>query len=278
MQIHIAVVLFGLAGLFGKILFLSPVIIVFGRVLFAAISLLVAITYLRQSLRLASAKSYLPFALLGIILAAHWVTFFQSVQVSSVAIGLITFSTFPVFVAFMEPYLFRENMRFQDVLLALIALVGIFILIPHFELGNSTTQGVLWGVVSGFTFALLSVLNRKCVQNHSSLLIAFYQDIFAALALLPFIVTQWPIVSTRDLSFLLVLGVLCTAVSHSLFISGMRHIKARVASMIACLEPFYGVIFAALLLHEIPSPRTIIGGLLILGVASYASVVASHDE
>lgn len=276
-EIHVAVFLFGLAGLFGKFLSLSSFVIVFGRVLFATIALLIAIPYFKQSLKLQSRKAYAAFVMLGIILAIHWTTFFESVQVSSVAIGLITFSTFPVFVAFMEPYMFGERLRLVDAMLAFIALIGIIILVPSFELGNSITQGVLWGIASGFTFALLSLLNRKYVQSYSSMVIALYQDAFAAVALLPFVVWHWPSLTSRDILLLIVLGVFCTAIAHSLFIGGMQHVRARVASMIASLEPFYGIIFAALLLHEIPSLRTIIGGLIILGVAFYATLKESKS-
>jgi len=277
-EIHIGVFLFGLAGLFGKLLSLSPTVIVFGRVFFASITLGLLSMVTGRSLRLNSPKALLPFVCLGIILAVHWATFFQSIQVSTVAIGLITFSTFPVFVAFIEPFMFREKLKAKDVVLAAIALAGIVILVPSLEVGNNITQGVLWGVASGFTFALLSLLNRKYVQSYSSVAIAFYQDVFAALVLLPFVLKASPVISLRDILLLLVLGVLCTAVAHSLFIGGMQRIKARVASMIACLEPFYGAVIAAVLLHETPSIRTIIGGLIVVSVAFYATVSESKAE
>ena len=72
----------------------------------------------------------------------------------------------------------------------------------------------------------------------------------------------------------LVLGVLCTAAAHSLFIAGMRTITARTASMIACLELVYGPIFAAVLLGEVPSGRIVLGGLVVVGVAFYATFKA----
>ena len=279
-RIHAAVLLFGFAGLFGspKLLPLSPIIIVFGRVVFASLTLLLAGFVRHDILGPLPRRSFLAFAALGALLAVHWTTFFQSVQSSNVVLALITYSTFPVFVAFLEPLFFREKLRMVDVVLALVALVGIAILKSTWSLEDRATQGVLWGVASGLTFALLSLLNRKYVRRHSSITIALYQDGFAAVALLPFVVRQWPPFTAKEVMLLAVLGVLCTAVAHSLFIAGMNGISARSASMIACLEPLYGAILAALFLDEIPTVRTVLGGVIILGVAFYATLRAGRHN
>jgi drug/metabolite transporter (DMT)-like permease len=98
---------------------------------------------------------------------------------------------------------------------------------PGFDLRDRTSQGVLWGVASGLTFALLSLLNRKYVRQHSSITIALYQDAFAAVVLLPYVLLDWPSLEVSDLLWLLFLGVVCTAFSHSLFIGGMRRRPER---------------------------------------------------
>src|SRR3989344_4468916 len=110
-EIHIAVLLFGLAGIFGKLLSLPPIIITLGRVLFASIVLLIIILYKKQKIQLNTKKDYIIFIVLGIILAIHWTTFFQSIKLSTVAIGLLTFSTFPVFTTFIEPIVFNEKIK-----------------------------------------------------------------------------------------------------------------------------------------------------------------------
>ncbi|MHB1421655.1 MAG: DMT family transporter [Gemmataceae bacterium] len=274
LSIHAAVLLFGFAGLFGdeRLLKLSPSAIVFGRVAFASAALLLLALFRRDILRPVSRRSQFAFALLGVLLAVHWATFFQAVKTSNVALALITYSTFPVFVAFLEPLFFREKLRVSDVVRAALALAGVAILLPRFELSNRATQGVLWGIASGFTFALLSLCNRRFVRQHSSTTIALYQDLFAAAVLLPFAVADWRSFSARDVLLLVVLGVLCTAVAHSLFIAGMRGISARTASTIACLEPVYGTLLAVVFFAEIPTLRTVLGGCLIVGVAFHATL------
>ena len=264
LDIHTAVLLFGLAGLFGKWLTLSPIFIVLGRVFFASLALAFLLFITHQGFSITPRKIYLTLLFLGFILSIHWVSFFQSIQVSSVAIGLLSYSTFPVFTTFLEPLFFKERLVKINVLFSLLCLFGIFLIIPSFQLNNSTFRGVLWGLVAGFTFAILTIFNRKLTQKLSPLSIAFYQDLFATIFLLPFLFVLRPTLSSRDILLLIVLGTLCTAVSHTLFIKGMRYIKAQTASIVSALEPVYGILLALLFLNEMPSLRTIAGGCVIL--------------
>ncbi len=276
-QIHLAVLFFGLAGVFGKLISLSPTLIVFGRVLFAAPALL-ALTRIRGlNLRPASAGHCLLLPLFGLVLAVHWITFFKSIQVSTVAVGLLSYSTFPVFAALLEPLFFDERIGVSDIVVAIIAFLGASLVVPKFEFGNEITQGVAWGLISGFTFALLSILNRRYVQAYPATVLALYEDAAAAVLLIPFLFLAEFSLHIRDLLFLAVLGVVCTAAAHSLFISGMKRLRARSASVIATLEPVYGIILAVILLGELPTARTVLGGIVILGAALFATVW-SHES
>ncbi len=272
LEIHLAVFLFGVAGLFGKFIDLPATLIVLGRVVFATIALGLVLHWSKNaSFKLARAKDYWLLGLLGVVLAIHWGTFFQSIQVSTVAIGLLTFSTFPVFTTFIEPLVFKEKIKRRDIVIAFITLLGVALIIPKIEFGDSATQGAIWGVLSGLSFAVLSILNRKYVKKYSSLTIAFYQDVAAAIVLLPFLFLTAYTIHAKDIWLLALLGVVFTAASHTRFIKGMTHVKAQLASVIASLEPVYGIVFAIFLLNEVPSGRTLVGGLIILSAAFLAS-------
>jgi drug/metabolite transporter (DMT)-like permease len=271
------VLLFGLSGLFGKYIGLPASLITLGRVLFAALALLVTLLALRARFALQARRDYLLLPLTGAVLALHWTAFFQSVQVATVAIALISFATFPVFVTFLEPLVFRHPLRALDVALALLTLLGVALVVPSVELADATTQGVLWGLLAAGSFAVLSLCNRYYVRRYSSILISFYQDATAALVLLPFLLTWQQPVAVGDLLLLAVLGIVFTALAHTLFIQGLRGVKAQTASLISSLEPVYGIVFAALLLAEIPTPRTLLGGALILGVVLYSSWRSSRS-
>jgi drug/metabolite transporter (DMT)-like permease len=146
------------------------------------------------------------------------------------------------------------------------------LVVPGFQLADSTTRGAMWGTASGASFAVLSILNRRHVRQYPSLVIAFYQDSAAALALLPFLFVLKPVLTIQPVLLLILLGVVFTAVSHTLFISGLRTVPARSASVIASLEPVYGIAAAAVFLQEIPSMRVLLGGAVILAAAGYATL------
>lgn len=270
-EIHGAVLLFGLAGLFGKVLTLSPMIIVLGRVFFASIFLGLVMGMLKQDFRLQNRRDYLVLILMGVILAVHWSTFFLSIQMATVAIGLLTFSTFPVFVTFLEPWFFKEKIKRVDVIAALVTFIGVSLVVPSLELDSNLTQGALWGLVSGFTYAVLSMMNRKYVKSYASSVIAFYEQLTATVVLLPVLFIQRPVLGPTDIGLLMLLGIVFTGISHSLFINGLRHVKTQTAGIISTLEPVYGIIFAALLLKEIPTGRELLGGLVILGTVFYST-------
>lgn len=271
-EIHFAVLLFGLAGLFGKFLFLPALVIVFGRTFFAALTLSAILFYSKTQIRTKSIQDFTVLILLGIILAIHWITFFHAIQISTVAVGLLTFSTFPVFVTFMEPYFFKEKLRRFDMLTAASVLLGLILVIPSLDFQNNITQGAFWGTISGFTFAVLSILNRKYVSTYPSMVIVWYQNWIATLILFPFLFFKDLSLQPTDVLLLAILGIFCTALAHVLFIKSLVHIKTQLASITACLEPVYGIIFAFILLGEIPALRTIIGGCIILGTIAIASM------
>ena len=272
MEIHLAAGLFGLAGLFGKWISLSPFLIVLGRVGFASLILGIALGIARQSLRPVLRRHAALLVVLGALLAGHWAAFFRSIQVSSVAVGLLSCYSFPAFTVLLEPLLSREKLDKRNLLMAALCLVGVFLIVPRLDLGDEVYQGVLWGLLAGVTFAVLTLFNRRLAQEHSSLGIAFLEDFFATLFLLPCLMIIPARPSSRDLALLAVLGVACTAVSHTLFIQGMKHIRAQTASIISSLEPVYGILLALILLGEVPAIRTLAGGTVILTTVLFVTL------
>jgi drug/metabolite transporter (DMT)-like permease len=264
--VNSAVMLFGLAGVLGKMTALPATIIVFGRVVVAGAALGVIALRLGVSLRPRDARGLLVLSGQGVLLAAHWVAFFQAINVSSVAIGLLSFSSFPLFTAALEPAVLRQRLRLAELVGALLVLPGIYLLVPAISLSDTTTQGVVWGVFAGASFALLSVGNRWLGRSYGSVTISLYQETVAALVLLPAVLLT-PLAAPLTLSqalLLIALGLACTALAHTLFIAGMRSVTAQLASLFACLEPVWGILFALALLGEVPAVRTLMGGAIIL--------------
>lgn len=270
-QVHTSVFLFGLSGLFGKFLALPATAIVLGRTGFAALALALVLALGQQSAYLRTGKAWLGMALLGVLLAFHWVSFFLSIQLATVAVGLLTFSSFPVFVTVLEPLLFKTPWRWRDGAIAALVVLGVALVIPEYRLGSATTLGAGWGLLSGLSFALLQLLNKGYRQRYSAAAIAFYQNLFACLSLLVVTPVAALTLTPREFGLLLVLGVLCTALAHTLFIDSLAVLRTQIASVISSLEPVYGIALAALLLGEVPTPRTLVGGAVVLGTTVWAS-------
>lgn len=266
---NVAVLFFGLAGVLGTISMFPAPLITLARVLLATPVLAIVVFSRGLSVRPQGRSHLLILVAQGALLAIHWTAFFQSIVVSSVAIGLLAFSSFPLFAAALEPLLLKQRPTKLQVIAALFIVPGVYLLVPAFSFGNTTTAGVLWGILAGATFALLSVVNRWLGRSYPSLVISLYQDGIATLVLLPVLLFVTPAqpVTLRAALALVMLGVVCTALAHTLFIEGMRGISAQMASLIASLEPVWGILFALLLLHQVPTGRTLVGGGIILGAA-----------
>lgn len=271
LALHGAVVLFGFAGLFGKWLLLSPVLIVLGRTLVAAVTL-AAIGIAREGkLR----RPDLRMLAGGAVLALHWVTFFQAIQVSSVAVGLLGYAAFPVFTLGLERILLGRPLQVRDAGTAVLVVGGLALVVPGWSFGDTVLQGLAWGLASAFTFALLAVLNRGAAARRPARDIALWQNAAAALCLVPFAgaAAAGSVPAARDLLLILVLGVACTAYAHTLFIASLRTVTAHVASVTAALEPAYGMVLAWVLLGEFPTLPMWMGATLLI----LAAVVAARS-
>lgn len=271
-SLHLAVMLFGIAGVLGQFVTAPAVIVAGGRVICSVVLLAIFSVVSKSQVRLKVRKDYAIVVFAGIVLAIHWTTFFQSIQSSSVAIGTITFSTFPLFLTFLEPVIFRERIRIGSILGAAVLMIGVFITIPEFSMENQTTIGIFWGMVSSLSYAVLTLANRYLSGRYVARTICLYEQGTAAIVLLPafFLVkTSW---SVQNIAGIAAIGFFCTAFAHSLYVAAQRKVKAQTAGLVSGMETVYGIVYALLFLGEVPSAREIIGGIIILGVALCSSL------
>jgi len=281
LSVLVAVPFFSLTGLFGKFLSLPPLLIVQWRTVFAFVALLLLLLMLRKKIFFTDFREWIWLIFSGSILGLHWLAFFKSIQVSTVAIGLLSFAIYPLFTTILEPIFFKENFRRKNILLTLLVLLGLSLIISSKSnevgiIGVSVLKGVLWGLSAGLGFAILTLINRVSVRNQSPLMITLWQNGFAALILFPWSLYESYVISRNDWILLFILGVICTVGGHTLLINGLRHVRAQLASvLIAGMEPVVAILFAIVLLGEVPSLRTILGGILILGTTIFISIKPS---
>lgn len=267
---HFAAVLFGMTGILGALIQTDASLITFGRSSFAFISLWIASLLLKISL---SQQLSIPLIrsliLSGVLLAIHWGTFFISIKIGGVAMATLGFASFPAFITLIERFVLRDKVSLTSWILVATVMLGLLLVSPTFDLQHANTAGLLWGVVSGFCFGSLAVVNRTIGHRLHPISIAFWQNLVVAIVTLPFLFFTDLSMREEDLLWLAILGIVCTAFSHYLFVSSVQYISARTTGLIISLEPVYAIVVAWLLFNEEPTLKMIIGGILIIGAAIY---------
>ncbi|MBE9559403.1 MAG: DMT family transporter [Proteobacteria bacterium] len=272
LAVHAAVLIFGFTALFSKLLTLPALEITFYRSVVAFIVIAIYVAYKKQAFLLDSTRDYLMAGLLGVLLATHWVSYFYAMQISSVAIGVIALYTFPVITVFLEPLFHGEKPHSADIVSSVAVLFGIYLIVPDFSLDDSTALGVAAGVFSAFMLALRNILQRRNFSGYSASQALLYQSAVVVLALFAFIDAETINIDERQWALLILLGVVFTALPHTLFAYGLLHLKAKTAGLIACVQVVYAAVFAALFLGEWLSLNVVVGGLIVVSAAMYESL------
>ncbi|RSC26848.1 DMT family transporter [Pseudomonas parafulva] len=271
--LHIGALFFGLTGVFGKLAAsATPSIIVFGRALFAVLALALFAGLARKGWQRLRAQDLGRLLLGGILLAGHWVSFFIAVRVGGVAIATLGFASFPAFTVILEGVLFRERIRRNEALLVLLVSIGLVLVTPAFNLASEATGGLLWALLSGLLFSLLSLTNRAGSGRVPAVQAALCQNLVVGVCLLPFALPALSAVKPMDWLWIALLGIFCTGVAHSLFVASLAVIKARTASVVFGMEPIYGIAVAWMVFAETPTLRMLAGGALII----FAIVLSSR--
>lgn len=272
LAVHIAVLIFGFTALFSKLLDLPALEITFYRSIFAAVAIAMYMAYKKQSYVLNRPQDYFMVAVLGALLATHWVSYFYAMQVSSVAIGVIALYTFPVITVFLEPFFHGERPHIIDIASSLAVLFGIYLIVPEFSLDNDTMIGVLAGVFSAFVMSLRNIMQRRYFSDYSASQALFYQVIVVVLVLFAFTDMAIDTIESQQWWLLALLGIIFSALPHTLFAHGLLHLKAKTASLIACVQVLYSAVFAFVFLGELLPLNVMVGGLIVVSVAMFESL------
>lgn len=252
-KLHISIVLAGFTGLFGKLVTLNEGLLVWYRMLFAAL-LLFLILWGRGLLQKVSFREMLKIGGTGLLLGLHWVFFYGSIKAANVSIGVVCFSLVGFFTALLEPLIIQRRVSAKELLFSLITVLGI-VLIFQFDMRYRT--GIIIGVLSSALAALFTITNKKVGRNHASGTMLLYEMIGGFLGLsclLPFYLHYFPVETilpgTQNLIYLLVLALVCTIGLYLLQIQVLQTISAFTVNLSYNLEPVYSIILAMLFFGE----------------------------
>ena len=263
-SLQFSVMLFGGASIFGALLPLNPFLLVWGRTVWAVLFLMLLIYLNKEKINFSKKENYLNALVLGAILAIHWTSFFQSIQMANVAVAVLTFSSFPLFTMFLSPLFKFGKITQKNIFSALLIIAGIGIMVPLGDWEGLYLYGILWGLLSALSFSLLVLTNKKISSGFGPFEQAFWQNAAVSVLLLPFLFFYEINLNLKEHFYWMILGTVFTGLSHGLYVYGLKGTDAQKASLYAALEPVYAILWALIFLDQIPGLREILGGLIIL--------------
>lgn len=251
-QLHLSVMLAGFTGLFGKLITLNEVDIVWYRMLFTSIILLV-FTGLPQIER----KKLLQLGGCGALLGLHWMLFYGSIKASNVSIGVICYSLVGFFTAIIEPIIYRKKISTTEILFSLITVLGLLCI---FSFDARYRYGISIGVLSSFVAALYGVCNKKVSVGVKTRTVLFYQmsaGLVVVSMIIPFYLMMFPahqdvlvIPEGSNLWWMLCHALFCTVAMYILQIQALRTLSAFTVNLTYNLEPCYTIAIAFIVFHE----------------------------
>jgi len=284
LTLYSSVILLSINGLFAKSIPLDSTSITLLRSIIAFAGLSALFCFRGLSFRPGNLRTAGLTYLLGFMLGLHWLTFFQAMQISTVAIGIIALFSYPVITVLIEP-LFRKSWpQKADLFAALTVFLGILVMMSSQRFASigptnvDTSQGniaagISWGLLSALLFSLRNTCQKYLIAHVPSTRIMLHQVLAVSLMLILF--ADWqsiPTLSSFSWLLLAALGLICTAGAHTLLSISLKHLQAKSVALIGCLQPLLAAIFAWLVLQEQPSMEIMIGGAIVLSVAAYESL------
>jgi drug/metabolite transporter (DMT)-like permease len=272
LELHFAVLLFGLTAILGDLIDLSSPILVWWRVLITSISLLFIVKIARMFTQVP--KIYIwRFLGIGVIVALHWICFYGSIKLANASIAVLCMATTSFFTSVIEPLFLRKRFIWIDFLFGLLIVPGMFLIVNASPTGFHL--GIWIGLLAAALAAAFATLNKKYIHTARPLQITFLEMVSALVfisLLLPWLLNMpeigafWP--AREDWIYVLILSLLCTTLPYALAVRALHSLSAFASNIVFNMEPVYGVVLAWLILgdHKDLQPAFYLGTAWIIGI------------
>ena len=270
-QLNFAVLIISTSGTLGRYIELSVPVIIFLRAFIGGSFLYIFCKWKKLSFKI-NVNDYKTIFFSGVLMGMHWITYFISLKLSSVAIGMLSVFTYPIITSFLEPIMLNSKFKKSNLLLGLMVLVGIYFLAPEISMKNDQFIAVGFGVFSALCYSIRNIYMKAKSSEYEGSILMVYQLIIVSVLLSPVFYFYDVNGFGASLPAILILALLTTAIGHTLFVYSFRNFSISAASIISGVQPIYGIIIGMIVLGEYPGVRTIIGGAVILGTVLIESV------
>ncbi|NTU43355.1 MAG: DMT family transporter [Nitrospirales bacterium] len=234
----------------------------------AIIGLMILRTDLRKDLP--GLKGMASLLLMAVISLVNTFSFYYAYQKTSIANAVLTHYTAPVVVAFLAPVILKEKITARAIGAVGLATAGLWIMLGisateflrAFLAGDGNTMGIVAGLVSGLAYALLIIVIRILAQGFHPMVMTFFQNLFIALILIPFL--EIPANVSSALWAFAVMGVVHSVVAPILYFKGVKVTTASRTAILGYIEPVLAIIWGMFFFNEAVEIKTVAGGGLIL--------------
>jgi drug/metabolite transporter (DMT)-like permease len=264
------VVILGLTGVFGKLISLDAIHLVWYRMGIAFVSLALFLSFKKQLFSI-SKQNFFGILGVGALVTLHWLCFFQSIKVSTVSVAVVCLATSSLFSALIEPLFFKRKLLAYEVIMGIIVLGAL-----AFVMGTDTQYiwGYFYGIMAAFLGTLFTLFNAKYINKVGAAQITMIEMLAGVIIISCLLLVQQDyavfttLISVTDFTYLLILGIVCTALVFVWMTEIMRHITPFSLIMGINMEPIYSILLALLIFKEseLMSPSFYIGGSIIIGV------------
>jgi len=283
LHLHFLVFIAGFTAILGELITIEAFSLVWYRMLIAGILMFTYIKIRKIDLVI-SPVHLLKFLIAGIIIALHWITFFASINASTISIALAMFSTGAFFASLIEPIFYKRKIIGYEILFGLIVILGVYLIIDS-EI--KYLNGILLGISSAFFSSLFAVINGRFVERHNASIISFYEfvggvtfiSVYLAFSAKGFS-SDFFNLPTSDWLYITVLASICTAYAFIAAVHIMKYISPFTVVLAYNLEPVYGIILALIIFGESErmTPNFYYGALIILATVVIDTFIKSKPN
>ena len=269
LHLHFLVFIAGFTAILGELITISSIPLVWHRMLIASVLTFIYLIIKKNNIKI-DLNTLLKFSLPGLIIALHWITFFEAIEQSNISITLAMFSTAAFFTSFIEPFFFKRKIIFYEIIMGLLVIIGVY-MITMAEI--SYLNGIILGILSALFSSLFSVFNGKLVKKYSPIIISFYEFLTGLIFITIYLVMFNSFDSiflnsliSLDYLYLFILGSICTAYAFIAAVGLMKFLSPFTVVLTYNLEPVYGIILALILFPDKENMSTMfyLGASLIL--------------
>ena len=246
------VLILGFTGIFGKLISLNTIELVWYRMLIAFITLFTFLVFKKELTKIKK-KDFFGLLFVGSLVAVHWFFFFESIKVSNVSVAVVCLSTASFFSAMIEPLFLKRKPKLYEYILGIVVFVTLFLML---EAETKYTMGYIYGIIASFLGTLFTLYNAKYINRLEASKITMVEMLAGVIifSILMLINKEIGIsnlkININDFLYLFLLGTICTAAVFVWMVEIMKYISPYSLIMAINLEPIYSIVLALIIFSE----------------------------